>query len=69
MQGSRYPDQDLNQKLTPWKTVLPEKLNYSRHSPHFTEPEGSSSHSQEPVPILSQIDPVYAPIQPLKDPF
>jgi hypothetical protein len=25
--------------------------------------------SQPPVPILSQIDPVHAPIQPLEDPF
>jgi hypothetical protein len=34
----------------PWSRVLPEKLkvlSYSRNSPHFMEPEGSSPHSQQ----------------------
>jgi hypothetical protein len=33
------------------------------------EPKGSSQYSQEPVPVMSQTDSVYAPLQPLKDPF
>jgi hypothetical protein len=32
------------------------------------QPEGSSPYSQH-VPILSQIDPVYAPLQPPEYPF
>ena len=37
-------------------------------SPHFMEPDDSSPYSQQPAtyPYLSQIDPVYAPIQSLK---
>ena len=35
-------------------------LNKIRNSPHFMKPASSLPHSQ-PVPILSQIDPVHAP--------
>ena len=48
--------------LTPWSTVLLEKLKGSElvmNSRHFTEPQGSLPHSL--VPILSQLNPVHAP--------
>ena len=38
--------------LTPWSTVLPEKLKRPKLLKkflHFMEPEGSSPHSQEPA--------------------
>ena len=39
--------------LTPWSTVLLERLTGSElvmNSRHFTEPEGSLPHSQVPTP-------------------
>ena len=52
-------------ELTPWSTVLPEKLTgpqIVKKFPHFMEPEGSLSRLQVPPPvhILSQINPVRA---------
>jgi hypothetical protein len=55
-----------------WSSVLPEKLKSPKllkKFPAFYKPEGSTPCTQEPVtcPILSQINPVYAPTQPFED--
>jgi len=58
--------------LTPWSTVLLEKLTgyqLVNNSPHMMEPESSHPRLQEPapVPILSQINTVNAlPFHSLK---
>jgi hypothetical protein len=61
-------------KLTPWSTVLPEKLvgPQSINSLHFMQPKSSLQHSQEsitcPCPKPDQSSP-RLPIPLLEDPF
>ena len=56
--------------VTTCSWTLPEKLTVPKllkNSQHFTEPQDSLPHSQQPVPFLSQINPIHAsPSQFLK---
>jgi hypothetical protein len=54
---------------TPWSRVLPEKLKRPKLLKKFPAFYGTRRFITAPVPILSQIDPVHAPIQPLEDLF